>query len=171
MKLKYAVIGTGAYGGVLGCRLLMASCDVSFLARSDYSHLQSNGMKISGETLPATEFSQVAVYESVSEMPKCDVILVAVKGYDNSSIFPHLAAILKPESIIIIFQNGLGIERALAELYPDIRQIITVSWLKATRLSPGNYRHDFGELVQGIEYLGRNGTYSFSSQSFGRENY
>jgi len=159
VKLKYAVIGTGACGGVLGCRLLGAGCDVYFLARSEYAHLQSNGMEILDGTLSASKFPHVSVYKSIGKMPKCDVILLAVKGYDNPTVSPQLRNILKPESIIVIFQNGLGIEKELARLYPDIRQILTVSWLKVTRLAPGSYRHDFGVLVQGIGYLGRDDVY------------
>ncbi len=169
MELEYAVIGTGACGGVVGGKLFGAGRVVNFLARRDCSHIQSNGIEIQGQSLANIKSSQVSVQESITEMPKCDVILLTVKGYDNASILPNLGAVLKPESIIIIFQNGLGIEKELARLYPNIRQIVTVSWIKATRLSPGIYRHDFGTLVDAIAYLGSSDTYSSEPDSLEKQ--
>jgi len=45
-KQSYAIIGTGAVGGLYGSRLQQAGHDVHFLARGDYDHIKQHGLKV-----------------------------------------------------------------------------------------------------------------------------
>ena len=46
MKLKYAIVGTGALGGFYGGMLANAGNDVHFLFNHDYDFVCKNGLKI-----------------------------------------------------------------------------------------------------------------------------
>lgn len=164
-KLKYAVIGTGAMGGVIGGHLLKADCDVHFLARSDFDQLSSHGLQLeiihSDREAESLHFHPITVYKNIDAMPACDVVLLATKHYDNVEILPRLKAILMPNTVIILLHNGIDIENSVAEKYAN-RIMATVSWIKATRTAPAKYRHDFGETIQVAMYL-------HDSQSFTTE--
>jgi 2-dehydropantoate 2-reductase len=160
LRLKYAIIGTGACGGAIGGCLLQSGCDVSFLARSDYDDIHTNGLKVTNEALLEQMSHRVAVYKTMTDMPVCDVVILAVKSYANQEILFSLKSILNPSSVIIILQNGLDIEKEIGRLYPDITQVATVSWIKVARNSPGTYQHVFGSEINAINYVHSRNEYS-----------
>ncbi len=45
-RLTFAVLGTGALGGLYGGLLANAGFDVHFLMRSDYQHTRTHGLKV-----------------------------------------------------------------------------------------------------------------------------
>jgi 2-dehydropantoate 2-reductase len=160
LKLKYAIVGAGACGGLIGGRLLQSGCEAHFLARGDYDAICASGITVTGVGVPEKKTSTVSVYQSINKMPACDVILLAVKSYSNSEVLPQLRAILKSTSILIVLQNGLDIEKQIAALYPDLTQIVTVSWIKVAKQSEGSYQHLFGNTIDAINYSGNSDEYS-----------
>ena len=118
MGLKYAVIGTGAIGGFYGGKLAKAGNEVHFLLRSDYEQVKKNGLQIhsvDGDFL----LNPVHAYHSTNAMPVCDVILVGLKTTANHQLASLLKPILHENSLVILIQNGLGVEEKLAEELPD----------------------------------------------------
>lgn len=45
----YAVIGTGAVGGLYGARLQQAGAEVHFLLRSDFDHVRAHGLRVESQ--------------------------------------------------------------------------------------------------------------------------
>ena len=77
--MKYAIVGTGAIGGYYGAKLVRAGKDVHFLLHSDYNYVCEHGLVINScdgsFTLPL-----IQAYDSSSKMPKCDIVIVAMKS-------------------------------------------------------------------------------------------
>lgn len=145
----YAVVGTGALGGFYGARLQQAGCEVHFLLRSDYEQVWRQGLavkSIDGDfTLP-----QVHAYQNVSEMPACDVVIVALKTTQNE-LLPHfLPPIVKPDGVVLVLQNGLGIEPEIAQIVGSDRVMGGLCFLCSNKIAPGVIHHvDYKQITLG----------------------
>ncbi len=110
-KYRYAIIGTGAIGGFYGAKLQQAGCEVHFLLHrhSEYEWMRKQGLMIES-CLGTFQLPTVNAYDNVHYMPECDVIIVALKTTQNQYLSELLPPLLKPNSIILLLQNGIGIE-------------------------------------------------------------
>ena len=146
MQIRYGVIGTGALGGFYGGMLARAGEEVHFLLRGDYEYVRENGLRIDSVTgdfrLPA-----VNAYADAGAMPKCDVILVCVKTTENSRLPDLLRPLLSPGSIVLLLQNGLGVEEDLAARLPQAEIAGGLAFICSQKNNPGHIRHlDYGKL-------------------------
>jgi 2-dehydropantoate 2-reductase len=147
---SYAVIGTGALGGFYGAKLQAAGLDVHFLVNSDYQHVKEFGLTIQSKDgdfrLPS-----VQAYNQSSQMPRCDVVLVCLKTTHNHLLPEILPNLIKPDSIVIILQNGLGTEAEIAGML-DVQQQIWggLCFICSNKIAPGQIHHlDYGQIKLG----------------------
>jgi len=137
-----AIIGAGAVGGYYGARLAQHGHDVHFLVRSDYDAIKQNGWTIQsldGDfTLPS---DQVHAYDRPEAMPKVDLAVVTIKSTANHQLPALLTPILKPDSIVLTLQNGLGVEDDLAALFGDNHIVGGMAFVCINRLGPGVIHH------------------------------
>nr|WP_320131128.1 putative 2-dehydropantoate 2-reductase [uncultured Holophaga sp.] len=146
MSASYAILGTGALGGFYGARLQRAGSDVHFLLNSEYEHVKTHGLVIDSKdgdfTLP-----RVQAYRKVEEMPKCDVAIVAWKTTQNHLLPALLPKVLKEDGVILVLQNGLGVEEAAAAAAPGHRIFGGLCFICSTRVAPGHIQHlDYGSI-------------------------
>lgn len=147
--MKYGVIGTGALGGYYGGRLAEAGKDVHFLFRSDYQHIQEYGLKVNS-TKGNFVIHPINAYKKVTEMPKCDVILVCLKTTNNHLLQNLLPPIIHEETIVILIQNGLGVEEDLQSAFPKLHIAGGLAFICARKNENGFVEHlDEGELKIG----------------------
>lgn len=111
----YAILGTGALGGFYGARLQQAGLGVHFLLRSDYAQVREHGLRVES---PQGNFRlpQVRAYKDIQQMPACDVVVVALKTTQNHLLAQLLPPVLKPEGVVLVLQNGLGVEARVVEI-------------------------------------------------------
>ncbi len=149
MEIKYAVIGTGAIGGYYGAKLAQHHKDVHFLLHSDYDHVKSYGLKI--ESCDGNfELEQPNIYHDIAEMPKCDVVLVALKTTHNEILKDYLPQITHRDSIVIMIQNGLGVEHDLVNWLPNLNVCGALAFIAATKIGKGLIKHlDLGRIMIG----------------------
>ncbi len=145
-NLKYAVIGTGAIGGYFGGMLANAGKDVHFLFRSDYDFVKKHGLRIdsiNGDfSLPA-----IHAYNNTHSMPQCDVVLVCLKSTGNKDLRRILAPLLHKDTVVLMIQNGLGVEEDLQKDFPDLHIAGGLAFICANKTAPGHIAHlDFGRL-------------------------
>ncbi len=115
--IDYAVIGTGAVGGYYGGLLARRGHRVHFLLHNDYAHVREHGLRVDSKNGDFLLRDPLA-YASAKDMPRCDIVLVALKTTQNqalSSILPH---VVKDGGIVVMLQNGLGVEREAADIVP-----------------------------------------------------
>ena len=146
-KLKYAVIGTGAIGGYYGGRLASNGNDVHFLYHSEYAHVKAHGLQVDS-VCGSFHLMAMNVYDSTSAMPQCDVVLVSLKSTQNHLLPQMLAPILHDGSIIILIQNGLGLEQELQRSLPHHIIAGGMAFICSSRVAPGHIVHaDYGALT------------------------
>ncbi len=137
---RYAILGTGALGGFYGARLQQAGLEVHFLLRSDYEQVRKQGLKIDS---PDGDFAlpDVRAYQDVQDMPPCDVVIVALKTTQNHLLPQLLPPVLKEKGVVLVLQNGLGVEAEIAKLVGQERVMGGLCFLCSNKVGPGYIRH------------------------------
>ncbi len=148
-RRKYAILGVGGLGGFYGARLQRAGLEVHYLLHRDYDHVKQYGLKIESVdgdfVLP-----QVNAYQSVQQMPTCDVVAIALKTTQNGLLPDLLPPLIQPGGVVLVLQNGLGIEPEIAAIVPQARILGGLCFLCANKVGPGHIRHlDYGQIVLG----------------------
>ncbi|HAX76231.1 MAG TPA: putative 2-dehydropantoate 2-reductase [Cyanobacteria bacterium UBA11372] len=147
MGRSYAVVGTGAIGGFYGSLLQKIGLEVHFLLHRDYEHVKQHGLAISsinGDfTLP-----QVNAYNNVKDMPRCDVVIIALKTTQNHLLPDLLPPLIKQGGIVLTLQNGLGIEPEIASVVGENIEILGgLCFICSNKISPGKIHHiDYGQI-------------------------
>ncbi len=136
----YAILGTGALGGFYGAKLQKAGLKVYFLLKSDYEHVSKHGLIVESTdgdfTLP-----QVRAYNDVQKMPRCDVVIIAFKTTQNHLLPKILLSVVKDDGVVLVLQNGLGIEEEIAQIVGSEKVIGGLCFLTANKVAPGHIRN------------------------------
>jgi len=104
--MRFAVVGSGAVGGYYGARLARAGHDVTFIARG--SHLEAIRKKGLTIRSPLGDFTvQAPADEDTRRTGQVDVVLFAVKTYDNGTALPMLRPLVGPSTMVLTLQNGV----------------------------------------------------------------
>ncbi|MDX2212220.1 MAG: putative 2-dehydropantoate 2-reductase [Oculatellaceae cyanobacterium bins.114] len=149
MGLSYAILGGGALGGFYGARLQQAGAEVHFLLRSDYEHVRQFGLVIDS---PEGDFTlpQVNAYRTVEDMPRCDVVAIALKTTQNHLLPKLLPPVLKDDGVVLVLQNGLGVEANVAAIVGGDRVIGGLCFLCSNKIAPGHIHHlDYKKIDMG----------------------
>jgi len=150
MNLRYGIIGVGGIGGYFGGRLAEWGYDVHFLFHSDYEYVKQNGLRVDSV---AGDFilPQINAYHEVSEMPVCDIVLVCLKTTQNYLLKDILPHITNSQSLVILVQNGLGIEAQLGGIFPDLNIAGGLAFIGTGKIGSGHISHtDFGMIKVGL---------------------
>ncbi len=144
---SYAVIGTGAIGGYYGGRLAESGRTVSFLARGDYEYIKANGLAVASKagdfTLPSVD-----VHNRASDLPERDVVIVSLKTTANGGLRELLLPAVRPGTVVLVMQNGLGMEEEVAAWFPEATVVAGMCFICSQKTGPGRVSHmDYGSLT------------------------
>ncbi len=139
--MSYSIVGMGAIGGFYGGRLAHAGREVHFLSHSDYGYVVENGLTVDScdgnFRLP-----HVNAYHSPQDMPKTDVIIVGLKSVKNHDVLPELLRpIIHEDSVVILIQNGIGLEDDLQKVFPKLKIIAGLAFICSAKVGPGHISH------------------------------
>ena len=96
--MRVAILGSGAVGGYYGAKLARAGHAVTFIARGAHlAAIRQRGLAIRSPMLGDFTVSAPAE-EDTTRVGHVDVVLVAVKAYDNPTALPLIAPMLGPDS-------------------------------------------------------------------------
>lgn len=145
-ELSYAVIGTGALGGYYGGMLARAGKDVRFQIRTGFELVRERGLTV--ESCDGDfRLPKISCFHETSEMEPADVVLVCLKTTANALLPAMLKPILKPDSLVILVQNGLLFEEKLSEELPGTAVAGASAFICSFKVAPGHIRHcDFGHI-------------------------
>ncbi|MEG5162746.1 putative 2-dehydropantoate 2-reductase [Microcoleus sp. AT3-A2] len=146
---NYAIVGTGALGGFYGARLQQAGLEVNFLLRSDYDQVKKHGLIVES---PEGDFTlpHVRAYHDAHKMPKCDVVIVALKTTQNHLLPKILPPLLKDNGAVLVLQNGLNAEPEVAKIVGAERVVGGLCFLCSYKVGPGHICHlDYGTITLG----------------------
>lgn len=148
--MRYAIIGSGAVGGLYGAMLARHGVDVHFLLHSDFDDVKRAGWRIDSVDGDFV-VEQPCVYRSAAEMPRCDVVIVALKTTNNALLREMLPAVLADEGVVLTLQNGLDVEAEIAGMVPGHGVLGGCCFLCSNKVGPGHIRHlDYGRIVFGV---------------------
>lgn len=139
LKRSYAILGTGALGGFYGARLQQAGVEVHFLLNRDYQHVRDYGLVIESSDGDFV-LSQIHAYSNVKDMPRCDVVVITLKTTQNDLLPQMLPAVIKEDGVVLVLQNGLGIEEQVAQIVGPERVLGGLCFVCANKAGPGHIR-------------------------------
>ncbi len=149
-KKTYSVVGVGAIGGFYGGCLAHAGREVHFLSHSDYEYVAQHGLTIDSCN-GNFRLPEVNVYQYAADMPKTDVIIVGLKTVKNADVLPSLLRpIIHDDSIVVLIQNGIGMEEDLQKAFPHLRIVAGMAFICSAKVGMGHIQHmDFGSINLG----------------------
>lgn len=131
----------GAIGGYYGGRLAQAGREVHFLSHSDYQYVLQNGLRVDscdGDF----HLPHINAYVASKDMPKTDVIIVGLKSVRNHDVLPELLRpIIHDNSIVILIQNGIGLEEDLLKIFPGLQIVAGLAFICSAKVGPGHVSH------------------------------
>lgn len=145
--MKYAVIGTGGVGGYYGAMLAKAGHEVHFLLHSDYDYVKTNGLRVTSWKGDFT-IDNVLAYDSASEMPEVDVVIVALKTTNNHLLPQLLKNVVGRDTVVLLIQNGIDVESDLYHMMGNsVKLAAGLAFICSAKNEPGHIEHmDLGNL-------------------------
>ncbi len=135
--MRFAILGSGAVGGYFGARLARAGQDVTFIARGAHRDaIREHGLEVRSATLG--DFVVRAPAESdTTRVGPVDVVIVAVKAYDNDTAFAMIPALLGPDTVVLTLQNGVDNVHQLAAVVGEARVLGGTTYVATALEAPG----------------------------------
>jgi 2-dehydropantoate 2-reductase len=135
--MTFAILGSGAVGGYYGAKLARAGHEVTFIARG--AHLiaiRERGLAVRSPMMG--DFTVAARAEDdTSRVGPVDVILVAVKTYDNATALPLVRPLLKASTSVLTIQNGVDSVADVAAVAGEERVIGGTTYIATALVAPG----------------------------------
>ena len=119
--MKYAIIGAGGTGGILGFYMTKAGKDVTLIARGRHlAAMQESGLAVGKMWDGTTETIPVKAMDMDHYSERPDVILVCVKGYSLEDTIPFIQSVANPSTIVIPVLNIYGTGAKMQEKLPNL---------------------------------------------------
>ena len=117
MATRIGIIGAGAIGSVVGGLLTKAGHDVTLIDQwpAHVETMRRRGLKLSGtcgeHLIPV---KALHIHEAQGLSASFDAVFIAVKSYDTEWATHLGLGYLKPDGVVVDFQNGINDERVAA---------------------------------------------------------
>jgi 2-dehydropantoate 2-reductase len=135
--MKIAILGSGAVGGYYGARLSRAGHDVTFIARGKHlAAIRERGLEIRSPAL-GDFVARGRAEEDTSKVGPVDLVLYAVKTYDNATALPLLTPMLGTATAVLTVQNGVDSPRDVAAVAGEARTLGGTTYIATALESPG----------------------------------
>jgi len=140
MPMRVLMVGAGSVGGFIGAHLAHAGVDVSFLLRPRTCEaVRSRGLILRSGSTSFTVHPPVAT--DPSELATPDVIMLGVKCYDLDQVIQQIGPMLKKDTVILTFQNGIDTEERLMAAFQGDRVVAGVIYVYTRIAEPGVIDH------------------------------
>ncbi|HEX4568682.1 MAG TPA: ketopantoate reductase family protein [Vicinamibacterales bacterium] len=135
--MRIAVLGSGAVGGYYGAKLARAAHDVTFVARGAHlTAIREHGLQIKSSELG--DFVAHGTAEAdTSKVGPVDLVLVAVKTYDNPTALPLLTPMLGRDTTVLTLQNGVDSPNDVAAIAGEERTLGGTTYIATALEAPG----------------------------------
>ena len=140
--MRYGIIGSGAIGGYYGAKLARAGQEVHFLLRSDYEYVKQHGLQVDSCD-GSFHLADVNAYLYTEDMPQCDVVFVCLKSVNNSKLQSLLPPLLHDHTLVVLIQNGIGVEEDVQKMFPDVQLAAGLAFICSAKTQPGVVNHQF----------------------------
>lgn len=135
--MKIAILGSGAVGGYYGARLAQAGQEVTFIARGAHlAALRERGIEIRSAAL-GDFVARARAEEDTARVGPVDLVLVAVKTYDNPTALPMLGPMLGDDTAVLTVQNGVDSAGEVAAVAGERRTLGGTTYIATALEAPG----------------------------------
>ena len=135
--MRFAILGSGAVGGYHGAKLARAGHDVTFIARGAHlAAIRERGLEVRSPMLG--DFTvRARAEEDTSKVGPADVVIVAVKAYDNATALPLVRPLVGPGTVVLPLQNGVDSVNDLAACIGEAPVIGGTTYIATALSAPG----------------------------------
>ena len=135
--MRIAVLGSGAVGGYYGAKLARAGHDVTFVARGAHlAAIRERGLEIRSPMVG--DFTVKArAEEDTAKIGPVDLVIVAVKAYDNPTALPLIRPMLGDTASVLTLQNGVDSVAEVAAIAGEPRVIGGTTYIATALTAPG----------------------------------
>ncbi|MCK4439965.1 ketopantoate reductase family protein [Candidatus Bathyarchaeota archaeon] len=128
------VLGSGAVGSTYGA-LLSKKEDVTLIGRKAHvDAINSNGLFLHGEFEGKYD---VKADTEIREIPSKSLVILSTKVTGSKKAIRGIRHLVKKDTIVLLVQNGVGIQEIVKKILPDHEVIRAVVTLGAEFLEPG----------------------------------
>lgn len=174
MPLEILFFGAGAIGAFYASRVaLNRDTNVSVICRSNYAAVASNGFRITSSQYSNYEWRPTRTFKSVEDARnsgvKWDFVVVCTKALpDLSDDSQLIEPLIRPETAIVLIQNGLGVEQPYVKRFPQSSILSAVTIASCAQVSDGHIKHNRWTRINVGPYLSDSSS-SSSSQPATKE--
>jgi 2-dehydropantoate 2-reductase len=146
---RVAVVGAGGVGTVLAAALDDAGHEVTICARSTVGPLN---LRERGETRRL----EVPIVREPGHVSAVDWVLLCTKAQDTASTVPWLSRLCRPETVVVVCQNGIGRRQQVEAVVEHGTVLPALVYIAAERAERGLVVHRRGRrMVVPAEPAGR----------------
>lgn len=148
--MKIAIVGTGAMGSVYAGLLGRAGHEVWAIDvwQDHIDAVAAHGLHVtgaSGEYVVDT----IQVGRSPEDAGPCDLWVIGTKAHDVESVAAKIAPLLRPNDVVMAFQNGLFAGERVAKHVPEQHIILGIAEGFGSFLpEPGHVHHEGMRLIR-----------------------
>ena len=135
--MRIAILGSGAVGGYYGARLARTGHDVTFIARGAHlAAIRERGLEIRSPAL-GDFTARARAEEDTARVGAVDLVIVAVKAYDNTTALPMIEPMLEAGTTVLTLQNGVDSAREVAAVAGEPRVLGGTTYIATALAAPG----------------------------------
>jgi 2-dehydropantoate 2-reductase len=137
VSLRIAVLGSGAVGGYYGAKLARTGHDVTFIARGPHLRaIRERGLQVRSPML-GDFVVRANAQEDTNSVGPVDLVLVAVKAYDNPTALPLLSPLIGPSTTVLTLQNGVDSSGEVAAAVGEPHVLGGTTYIATALSEPG----------------------------------
>ena len=148
--MKIGIVGTGAMGAVYAALLGKAGHEVWALDRwrDHLDVIDRDGLRVSGASGHYV-VDAIRVGDRPADAGPCDLWIVATKAADVDDVLGGITPLLRPDDVVMPFQNGLGAGERVASRVPEEQIVIGIAEGFGSSIpSPGHVHHNGMRLIR-----------------------
>jgi len=129
------ILGAGAIGSYYGA-ILSQSCKVLLVGRREHAQaIRKKGLIVTG-SINQTFHPEIST--EIVDVPANCLIIVTTKAFDTEEAINGIKRLLRPDTIVLVLQNGLGNEEAVRGLVdPRVSVVRGLTSTGVEFLAPG----------------------------------
>jgi 2-dehydropantoate 2-reductase len=148
--MKIAIVGTGAMGSVYASHLGKAGHEVWALDvwQEHLDAIAGSGLAVSGAS-GSFVVDSLRLGRTPADAGNCDVWVIATKAADVDTAASAVAPLLRPDDVVMAFQNGLGAGERVARRIPEDHIVVGIAEGFGSSIpEPGRVHHEGKRLIR-----------------------
>lgn len=119
MSFRVTVLGAGSIGVFVGGKLAAAGADVTFVGRPRIlDEISAHGLRLTDLDGHDVRVEPAAFHTATEPSGDTDLVLIAVKSAGTAAAAEQLVGVVKPGTVVISLQNGIGNDAVIREILP-----------------------------------------------------